>query len=312
MAFFATSPISMMMPMRLIRFSVPPVASSASTTPISDSGSESITGSGAVNEPNCITSTRYISAMPMTSADDHLARTLPPGRARRRPARPRSRAGNSIFAAIFIASAVTSPGERPCTLADTVIVRLPSKCWICAGPLSIVMVAIWSSGTIMLVPPTAIGRCSMLEASTRSSGCRRTATSRDSPVGSTQSPTSTPAKATRSACAASPTEMPSWHWPGRGPARCCSSSLGSCSDRPTSTAPGISVICSMKSLVISIRRRESGPVELDLHRLLRTPLFRSSSTDVLGADQALEQARAARAAISNAERLRSVLLPMST
>jgi hypothetical protein len=30
------------------------------------------------------------------------------------------------------------------------------------------------------------------------------------PIGSTQSPTSTPAKATRSACAASPTEMPSW------------------------------------------------------------------------------------------------------
>ena len=32
------------------------------------SGSESITGSGAVNEPNCITSTRYMRAMPITSA----------------------------------------------------------------------------------------------------------------------------------------------------------------------------------------------------------------------------------------------------
>ena len=58
----------MMTPMKLIRLSVPRVASSASTTPISDSGSDSITGSGAVKEPNCITSTRYISAMPITSA----------------------------------------------------------------------------------------------------------------------------------------------------------------------------------------------------------------------------------------------------
>ena len=40
--------------------------------------------------------------------------------------------------------------------------RLPFRCWICDGPLPIVIVAIWSSGTIMLVPVTAIGRCSML------------------------------------------------------------------------------------------------------------------------------------------------------
>ena len=44
MAFFATRPISMMTPMKLMRLSVPPVSSSASTTPISDSGSDSITG----------------------------------------------------------------------------------------------------------------------------------------------------------------------------------------------------------------------------------------------------------------------------
>ena len=68
MAFFATSPISMMTPMKLIRLSVPPVASSASTTPISDSGSDSITASGAVKLPNCMTRIRYISATPMTSA----------------------------------------------------------------------------------------------------------------------------------------------------------------------------------------------------------------------------------------------------
>ena len=57
------------------------------------------------------------------------------------------------------------------------------RCWICAGPLPIVTVAICSSGTIMLLPATAIGRRSMLLASTRSSGCRRTATSRVSPIG---------------------------------------------------------------------------------------------------------------------------------
>jgi hypothetical protein len=51
-AFFATSPISMITPIELIRFTVPPVSSSASTTPIRLSGSEIITGSGAVNEPN--------------------------------------------------------------------------------------------------------------------------------------------------------------------------------------------------------------------------------------------------------------------
>ena len=67
-AFFATSPCSMMMPMKLIRFSVLCVTSSASTTPIGVKSSENITGMGAVNEPNCITSTRYIMPMPEISA----------------------------------------------------------------------------------------------------------------------------------------------------------------------------------------------------------------------------------------------------
>ncbi len=58
----------MMTPMKLIRFSVPLVSSSATTTPMRLSGSESITGRGAVNDPNCMTSTRYMSAIPMTSA----------------------------------------------------------------------------------------------------------------------------------------------------------------------------------------------------------------------------------------------------
>jgi hypothetical protein len=77
----------------------------------------------------------------------------------------------------------------------------------------------------------------MFSVPTRSSGARRTATSRVSPVGSTQSPTSMPAKATRSAVAASPTEMPIMFDRPRS-SSICSSSFGSCWDSVTSTAPG--------------------------------------------------------------------------
>ena len=36
--------------------------------------------------------------------------------------------GKAIDLASFIASSVTSPGERPCAFADTVTMRLPSIC----------------------------------------------------------------------------------------------------------------------------------------------------------------------------------------
>ena len=68
MAFFATRPMSMITPMRLMRFNEPPVRLSASTTPISENSNDNMMASGAVNEPNCITSTRYITKMPMSSA----------------------------------------------------------------------------------------------------------------------------------------------------------------------------------------------------------------------------------------------------
>ena len=58
----------MITPMKLMRLSVPPVISSARTTPISDKGSDSMTPIGAVKLPNCTTSTRYMSMMPITSA----------------------------------------------------------------------------------------------------------------------------------------------------------------------------------------------------------------------------------------------------
>ena len=149
----------------------------------------------------------------------------------------------------------------------------------------------------------------MFSALTRSSGCRRTATSRDSPVGSTQSPTSTPANATRSACAASPAEMPSVFARPRL-SSIFSSSFGSCSDRPTSVAPSTCLSFSMKAVVISISLRESGP-ENWIWTGLRAPLFKSSRTTYSAPTMRSINLRTA-IATSVAERLRSVLLPMST
>jgi transposase len=78
------------------------------------------------------------------------------------------------------------------------------------APLPMVTVPIWSNGTMRLVPVTSMGRRSISAELTRSLVCRRMGTSRVSPVGSIQPRASTPAKATRSACAASLTEMPIW------------------------------------------------------------------------------------------------------
>ena len=58
----------MITPMKLIRLSVLRVSTRASTTPIRLSGRLSITPTGALKLPNCITRIRYISAMPETSA----------------------------------------------------------------------------------------------------------------------------------------------------------------------------------------------------------------------------------------------------
>ncbi len=68
MAFLATIPISRMTPMRLMMLSVSPVTSSANTTPMSDSGSETRMASGSRNEPNWMTRMRYISSTAMISA----------------------------------------------------------------------------------------------------------------------------------------------------------------------------------------------------------------------------------------------------
>ena len=308
MAFFATRPISMMTPMRLMRLIVALANSNAMTTPMRLSGSDSITGSGALNEPNWMTRMRYIMATPATSAVSMSVNTA--CWSRELPASSSPKPGGKFMAwAILKASAVTSPGERPCALLDTEIVRLPSACWICDGPLPMVMAAIWSSGTMRLVPSTATGRRSMLLASTRSSGCRRTATSRASPVGSIQSPTSTPAKATRSACAASLTEMPSALARPRSRS-IFSSSCGSCSDSPTSTAPGISRILAMNSVEMASSWRASGPVKR-ICTGLAAPMPRSSITTYSAPTNRATSLRSSTA-ISLAERWRLLLLPMST
>ena len=176
--------------------------------------------------------------------------------------------------------------------------RLPSVCWICDGPLP--MRDRWRSGRAApswLVPATAIGRRSMLSASTRSSGCRRTATSRDSPVGSTQSPTSTPANATRSACAASSTEMPSELARPRS-SSICSSSFGSCSrqadvDRARHLAQLVHEVVGDRHQLARVGAGRTGSAPACC-----APLFRSSSTDVLGADQAASSVSRRSTAIS--------------
>ena len=57
-AFFVTRPISMTRPIIEKMFSVEPVTSSASITPISDSGSDAMIASGCRKLPNCDASTR--------------------------------------------------------------------------------------------------------------------------------------------------------------------------------------------------------------------------------------------------------------
>ena len=186
--------------------------------------------------------------------------------------------------------------------------RSPFLWRIADGPLPMVIEAIWSRGTIMPVPPTEIGRRSMLSVLTRSSGCRRTATSRVSLVGSTQSPTSMPAKATRSDWAASPTEMPIMFARPRS-STICSSFFGSCSDRVTSTAPGTSRSLTMKALVSSISLRESGPLN-SICTGLPLPL-RSSMTVYSAPTRRLIFSRSSTAT-SEALRSRWRRLPIST
>ena len=72
-----------------------------------------------------------------------------------------------------------------------------------AGPIDGVTRATWPSGIVAMPcgPATNSGSDSRSATTVRDSGASRIVTSRVSPDGSTQSPTSIPAKAGRSACA---------------------------------------------------------------------------------------------------------------
>jgi len=89
----------------------------------------------------------------------------------------------------------------------------------------------------VMAPVRSRGIDSRSATTVRAAGARRIVTSRVSPDGSTQSPTSMPANAGRSACATWPTVTPSE--PAR-PRSICTSSSGFCPlvERSTSTAPG--------------------------------------------------------------------------
>ena len=124
-----------------MRFNVLPVKSSARTTPISDKGSENITAKGAEKELNCMTKIKYIKAMPEISAMPISVKTSfwsldAPSKEIPYPS------GKLMLLAIFKASAVTSPEERPCALAETPMVRLPSECSILEGALPMDTLAI--------------------------------------------------------------------------------------------------------------------------------------------------------------------------
>ncbi len=239
-AFLATMPIRRITPIIDIMFSVSFVMMSASTTPMSDSGSEMRMATGSRNEPNCITRIRYINSSAMPSA----ARMSPNTCAWSFASPPndhRTPAGMFIRSSSRVTALVTSPSDRPETLACTTITLSRSKCEIFAGPRPCVTLASWPSGIIRTgppCPPTAIGRRSMSCTRVRASGASRTRTFRFSPDGSTQSPASTPAKAGRSDWAICPTVTPI------EPASARSSEISSSGfcplvERLTSTAPGV-------------------------------------------------------------------------
>ena len=247
----------------------------------------------------------------MTSAIAHLAEDLllvargaaerdavaragsrSPARSSSRPPSPRPRRGPARW-----------PRPRPCACRP--------GAGSAPGPCPCVMVAIWSSGTIMLLPrdrDRQVLDVARRRRGRRDAGAPRRRASR--PSGSTQSPTSTPAKATRSACAASPTEMPSWLASPR------SSSILQLVLRLLLREAHVHRARDLLHLLHEVvgDRHEAARVgagELDLHGLAHA-VVEVVEHDVLGADQALQERRAGRAAISKAERLRSLLLPMST
>ena len=240
-AFFATMPMSRITPISDMMFSVPCVMSSASTTPISERGSEIMIASGSRNEPNWITRIRYIRSTAMPMASNMRLNTCcwsftSP------PAVIRYPVGSANPASLAVISAFTSPSERPCVLASTTTTLSRSRWLMIAGPSPADTVAICPSGITVSLPPaapppTTSGSRSMSEIFVRASGVSRIRTFLFSPAGSTQSPASIPANAGLSDCATCPTVTPIE--PASARLRLISSS-GLCPfvESPTSTAFG--------------------------------------------------------------------------
>ena len=260
-AFLATMPMSRITPIRLMMFSVSPVASSISTTPISDSGSDIRIASGSMNDPNCITRIRYISSTAVPSAANTWPKTSAWSLASP-PWRSSYPSGSSlrIGARATSMSARTSDSDRSCVFACTVTTLVRSRWSICAGPMFCRTVAIWPNGSVIgpLGPAIVMGSCSRSAVRLRASGDNRTRTSRVSPCGSTQSPASIPANAGRSACATWPTVIPN---DPATPRLSCTSSSGfwPLVDRPTSTAPGTERTAVAIRSANCARVRESSP-----------------------------------------------------
>ncbi len=151
-AFFATMPMSRITPIIDMMLSVSLVISSASTTPMSESGNEMRIAMGSRNEPNCITRMRYMRRSAMPSAARMSPKTCAWSRASP-PNDERTPAGRFSFCTSAVSALVTSPSERPSTLACTTMTLSRSRCEIFAGPMPCVTVASCPRGNIVIRPP---------------------------------------------------------------------------------------------------------------------------------------------------------------
>ena len=154
-----------------------------------------------------------------------------------------------------------SPRRRraPCTLADTVTVRLPFRCWICAGPLSMrdgrdllerhhhvaaahrdrqVLDVRGVDAVFGMQAHRDVARFADRDRPSRRPRRRRT-------------PRAAPAPRRPPRCRAG--------WRGRGRARSAARPSAPAPTGRRPPRPGSCCIFSMKSLVISMSRRESGP-----------------------------------------------------
>ena len=126
MAFFATIPMSRITPINDMMLIVFPVIASASSTPMSERGSDIRIASGSRKLPNCTTRIRYIrptatnSAVKICPNTSFCACESPPS--------PKRTPGGSVsFDTRATTSLVTSPVARPELFASTETTRSRSR-----------------------------------------------------------------------------------------------------------------------------------------------------------------------------------------